>query len=184
MDNTDMQQAPSFWSAVFTGATVGAIIAALTGIVGVYITMSSEPTGSFFNLTQILGIVGCLIASVGGYLANRKYAGDNELTYPIGKGALIGLYTGLMMAIIATLIGLLWQYVIDPSYLSNLLEWSRTNIDMMQIPDASKEAAYAQLDTAESPTAMLKQTGITAVIYSIVNVISGIIGAKLHASEE
>ena len=184
MDNTDMQQMPNYWPAVITGALIGGIIVSLTSKAGVYITVSSEPTGSFINLTQGIGIIGCLIAAVGGYIANRKYATENELTYPIGKGALIGLFTGVVMAVFVTLIELLWAYVIDPSYLDTFLEWNRQNTDLMQIPESSKELIYAELDAADSPTATLKQFGYFVVAYGIVNVISGIIGAKLHASED
>ncbi len=181
--NTD-QKMPSYWPAVLTGGTIGAVVVSMTSFAAGYIMISSEPTGSPFNIASLGGILGCLLGAVAGVYANRMYAKDNELTYPIGKGALIGLWSGIALTIISSLISMLWVFVIDPGYSDASVEWQKMNMDMMQMPPEQKEAMMSTIENPYSMKNILLGLGIGSVVFGIVNAISGIIGAKLFASED
>jgi hypothetical protein len=178
------QQMPSYWPAVLSGGAIGAVVVSMVTFAAGYIMLSSEPTGSPFNISSISGIFGCLIGAVAGVYANRMYAKDNELTYPIGKGALIGLWSGIALTVISSLISLLWVYVIDPGYAQASVEWQKMNADMMQIPAEQKEIMMQSFENPYSMKNILLGLGIGSVVFGIVNAISGIIGAKLFASED
>ena len=181
MDNQELQAAPSYWISVLIGALVAAIIVFVTGLIGSYSTLGSEPSGSLFNMFQLVGILSCLLSSVGGVIAVRHYAKEYEITFKIGKGALIGLFTAIGIVAFSFILNYIWGQFIDPSMEEAIIDWNIKNIDLMQIPDANKEAAYDQIENAFSAQAIALQTGISLVTLSIVNVISGIIAAKIFA---
>ena len=184
MEANNEGQMPSYWKPVLTGGTIGAVIVSMTSFASGYIMLSNEPTGSLFNITSIAGLLGCLLGSVAGVYANRMYAKDNDLTYPIGKGALIGLFSGIALTFISSLISILWVYVIDPGYAESSVEWQKVNIDMMQVPAEQKELMMGGIENPYSMKNILLGLGIGSVVFGIVNAISGIIGAKLFASED
>jgi len=105
------------------------------------------------------------------------------VTYKIGKGALIGLFVGLGATIVAVILGQIWN-IIDPSYQQALVDWNIQNFEAMQMPAEAKEQAIAGMEDPNS----LKNIGLQAVFtfvgLGVMNVISGLVGAKIFASEE
>jgi Na+/H+-dicarboxylate symporter len=146
-------------------------------------TLGTEPSGSFFSSAQLFSTIGCLIGALGGLFANWHYAKENEITYKIGKGALIGLLVGAVATIFTVIISQIWN-LIDPSYQQALVDWNIQNFEAMQMPAEAKEQAIAGMEDPNS----LKNIGLQALFIfiglGIVNVISGLIGAKVFASEE
>lgn len=183
MENEQVETAPSYWNSVVIASLITAIIVTVFGIIGGYMTLGTEPEGSFFSSSQLLGTIGCLIGSLGGVFANWHYSNENDLTYKIGKGALIGLLVGLGATIFTVILSQLWT-VIDPSYQKALIDWNVQNIQAMQIPDASKEAALEGMKDPNSIKNIALQALYMFIGLGIVNVISGLIGAKIFASEE
>lgn len=178
------QSYPSYWSSVLLAAVVTALIFFIVSLVGGYATINAEPTGSLFQPSSFISIFGCLLAAVGGLIANWHYARQNDLTYKIGKGALIGLLTGVIAALITAVLGLLWE-VIDPSYTQNVIDSQIANFEAM--PNMTQEMIEQQRSTLEwgfTTVGRLASTGISALTLGIVNVVSGLIGAKIFASEE
>ena len=178
------QTNPSYWNSVIIGSLVTGLVVTILSIIGGYMTISSEPTGSFFNSSQIFGTIGCLIGAVGGVIANWHYAKEFDVTFKIGKGALIGLLVGVGGTIVVVLLSQLWN-VIDPSYQQALVDWNIQNFDQMQqMPAEAKEQAIAGMENPNSPKNIAIFAGTTVIGLGILNVISGLIGAKIFASEE
>lgn len=69
------------------GALIIGLVMSVLGIISQYMTINSEPIGSSFTLAQGIGTFACLIGAIGGFIATRHYAKENEITFPIGKGA-------------------------------------------------------------------------------------------------
>ncbi len=178
------EQLPSYWNSVLVASLVAGIIVTAFSIIGGYMTIKSEPSGTFFNSSQLLGTIGCLAGAVGGVLANWHYAKEFNISYKVGKGALIGLLVALGATVVAVILGQIWNFI-DPSFQQAIIDWNIQNFEaMQQMPAEAKEEAIASMEDANS----LKNIGIQAIVtfisLGIVNVISGLIGAKVFASEE
>ena len=186
MENTEINdmETPSYMSAVFMGALVAGLLLAVLGTANNYLIISSEPTGSPFSAAQGLGIIICFLGGIGGILANRSYAKDNNLTYPIGKGALIGLLTGIFAVIVSTVLTLFWNYVIDPGLTQAVYDWGVANIEATGASEDVIEQQIALLGEPGSVTSLLFGIGFSLVGIGIINTISGLIGAKVFASED
>ncbi len=183
MDNEQVQEMPSYWNSVIIASLITAIIVTAFSIIGGYMTIGTEPSGSFFSSSQLFGAIGCLVGAVGGVFANWQYANENNLTYKIGKGALIGLLVGLVATIFTVILSQIWN-LIDPSFQQAIIDWNVQNIQAMQIPDEAKEAALEGMKDPNSLKNIAMMGLYTFIGLGIINVISGLIGAKVFASEE
>lgn len=185
MENDKMESGtPSYWSAVLTGALVIALITAVLGIASQYMIIGSEPVGSAFTLGQGVGSFACLFALIGGIIATRQYAKEYQITFTIGKGALIGLLTGVIGALISSVITLLWNYVIDPELTQAVYDWSIANLEAQNMTQDQLEATMAFIPKPGGLSSILWQSLIGVVTFGIMNAISGLVGAKIFASEE
>lgn len=181
MENEQVQA--SYWNSVFIASLITAVIVSAASIIGGYMTLGTEPTGSFFNSAQLFSTIGCLLGAVGGVFANWHYAKEYNVTYKIGKGALIGLLVALVATVLAVLLGQLWN-LLDPSFMESLVEWNIQNTEAMQIPEEAKQQTIEGFEDPYSATNIAIQAGVTFISLAILNVISGLIGAKVFASEE
>ncbi|WP_428236007.1 DUF4199 domain-containing protein [Gracilimonas sp.] len=183
MENEQIQENPSYWNSVIIASLVVGIIVTAFAIIGGYMTLGSEPSGSFFSSAQLLGTIGCLVGAIGGVLANWHYAKEYDITYKIGKGALIGLFVGLGATIVSVILGQIWNFI-DPSFQQALVDWNIQNIEAMQMPAEAKEQAISGMENPNSAKNIGLQALFTFIGLGLMNVISGLIGAKVFASEE
>ena len=181
MENEQTQ--PSYWNSVILASLITAIVVTAFSLIGGYMTLGSEPSGSFFSSAQLFSTIGCLVGALGGLFANWHYVKENDVTYKIGKGALLGLMVGLGATIFYVIISQIWN-VIDPGFQEALIEWNIQNLEAMQMPAEAREQAIAGFDDPNSLQNIGLQALFTFIGLGIVNVISGLIGAKVFASEE
>ena len=159
MENDTMESGtPSYWSAVLTGGLIIALIMAVLGIASQYMIIGSEPVGSSFTLGQGIGSFACLFALVGGIIATRQYAKEYDLTFTIGKGALIGLLTGVVGALISTVITILWNYVIDPELTQAVYDWNIANLEAQNLTQDQLEAMIGFIPEPGGMMSMVWQT--------------------------
>ncbi|MFD2531578.1 DUF4199 domain-containing protein [Gracilimonas halophila] len=181
MENEQTQ--PSYWNSVILASLITAIVVTAFSLIGGYMTLGTEPSGSFFSSAQLFSTIGCLVGALGGLFANWHYVKENDVTYKIGKGALLGLMVGLGATIFSVIISQIWN-VIDPGFQEALIEWNIQNLEAMQMPAEAREQAMAGFDDPNSLQNIGLQALFTFIGLGIVNVISGLIGAKVFASEE
>lgn len=181
MENEQTQ--PSYWNSVILASLITAIVVTAFSLIGGYMTLGTEPSGSFFSSAQLFGTIGCLVGALGGLFVNWHYVKENDVTYKIGKGALLGLMVGLGATIFSVIISQIWN-VIDPGFQEALIEWNIQNLEAMQMPAEAREQAMAGFDDPNSLKNIGLQALFTFIGLGIVNVISGLIGAKVFASEE
>ena len=181
MENEQTQ--PSYWNSVILASLITAIVVTAFSLIGGYMTLGTEPSGSFFSSAQLFSTIGCLVGALGGLFANWHYVKENDVTYKIGKGALLGLMVGLGATIFSVIISQIWN-VIDPGFQEALIEWNIQNLEAMQMPAEARERAMAGFDDPNSLQNIGLQALFTFIGLGIVNVISGLIGAKVFASEE
>ncbi|MEQ9310060.1 MAG: DUF4199 domain-containing protein [Balneolaceae bacterium] len=182
MENENIESTnQSYWTSVLIGGLISALILSVLGLVSQYMTVSSEPVGSSFTLSQAIGTFACLLGAIGGFIATRHYAKEYDITFPIGKGALIGLFTGLVAMVISTLITLLWTSLIDPDINQAVYDWSIANLEAQNMTEDQMEMAKGFIP---EPGISAVTVGIGLLMLGILNAISGLIGAKVFASEE
>lgn len=177
----------SYWNAVaISGLIFGLIVFALS-IIGGYMTINAEPTGSMFGGSMVTGLISCLIGAFGGLVAVKLHLGENPQPMLLGRGSVIGLATGVMIALVSTIFGLLWN-IIDPGFMDNLIEASIANIEAMNIPEAQKEdmidSVAGQMQRMKTAGGVLLAFGMNALLYGILNLLTGMLGVKLFASKE
>lgn len=188
MDN-NFEGTPSYWNSVLiTGIIVGTISYLLPVIFG-YVAINTEPSGSIFQLMiPALGVCfSCLIGAFGGMISVWHYAKTNEIVMKLGRGALIGFITGVAIAFFGLIVSQLW-YFVDPDFAVKLQDSMVAIIEAIDMPEEQKQS---QIDMMASQYAMnesflgtiLSFAG-SAILYGILNCLTGMLGVKLFAEEE
>lgn len=186
MENEEMK--PNYWPSVLIGAiTVGILVSIGLNGVNYYIASSEPGVGALAASGGIL-VVGCLLGLIGGFISTRHYAKTHEVAFTIGQGALIGLFTGLISSIIVSIVGYI-IYLFDPTLPERVTDVLIQTFETMEgMTDAQREQSIIGLEEGleegQSIVGVLKQTALMALILGFVNLLSGMIGAKIFASEE
>jgi len=179
----------SYWQSVIVGALFTALVIFVIALISGYMTINAEPTGSIISAGQLIGVLSCLIGAFGGIISTRHYAKTYNITFTIGKGAMIGLYTGLIAALISAILSQLWTFV-DPGYVQGIIDSTVANMEAMtNIPEAQKaqiiEDTTTKLkDQFASLSGILIGSAISMATFGFLNLLTGMIGAKIFASED
>lgn len=178
------EEPPPYWTSVGIASVLFGIIAFVISLITVYTTINSEPTGSFFSPSQLIGLLGCLVGAFGGMVATWHYAKEYEVVIKLGKGALLGFLTGVGITVVSTLLSQLWL-LFDPDMTQKMIESTVANFEAMDLPDEQKQQMIDS--TVES---MRGQQNIGTQLlwgipmYGILNLITGMIGAKVFGKDE
>ncbi|MEX0929279.1 MAG: DUF4199 domain-containing protein [Balneolales bacterium] len=178
----------NYWNSVAVAGLIFGLVIFAINIVGGYMTINSEATGTMFGENMIMGLVGCLIASFGGLLAVKMHVRDHPEPLLIGTGAIIGMATGAVIALASTVLGLIWNGI-DPAFSDNLMQATIANIEAMdQIPEGQKEemidSVAAQMQRLQTAAGMLIAFVTSALLYGILNMLTGMLGVRLFAARE
>lgn len=179
---------PSYWNSVLIGALIVAILSSVAGTILLYYVAGTEPSMSLLIVSSLFVPVTCLVGLVGGLISTRHYAKTNDVTFPIGKGALIGLLTGVLAAVFSSVISLIWTQLIDPSLMEAFTNNMISAMESVEMPQAQREQSINGMmenkEKQNSAGGILTSLAINAGILGVVNAITGMIGAKLFASEK
>ncbi|MDR8393083.1 DUF4199 family protein [Aliifodinibius sp. S!AR15-10] len=192
MDSTDEfdqevqpeKESPSYWTSVGIASLLFGIIAFVISIITVYATINAEPTGSFFSPTQLIGVLGCLVGAFGGMVATWHYAKEYDVVIKLGKGALIGFLTGVGITVISTLLNQVWL-LFDPDMTQKMIESTVANFEAMDMPDEQKQQMIdATVESMRGQNNIGTQLLWGIPMYGILNLLTGMIGAKVFGKEE
>lgn len=178
MESTSEQ---SYWTSVFLAAFLfGLVSFALTMGIGYYQINNGSAGGVGFS--SITGSIVCLFTAFGGMLAVWHYLKEGPTGITIGRGAVIGLITGILIGIISFLLTKLWT-LFDPSYASKLID--------MRIAAATSNPNITDQQRQQISDAMHNGGGLLMIGYiigivfeGVVNLLTGMLGAKLFSKEE
>lgn len=176
---------PSYWSSVLVaGLLFGIIVFALTLLTN-YATINAEPTGSYISPPQYIGIFACLLGAFGGMLATWHYSREyDEVVITLGRGALIGFLTGACIVLVTTVLNQLWLLV-DPDMTEKMIDSTIANYEAMDIPEQQKQNLIdASVESMRGSQSMLMQFLVGIPLYGILNLLTGMIGAKLFGKQE
>lgn len=186
MENEEMK--PSYWPSVIQAAIIVAVVTTIVGLGLMYYVAGSEPSMGVMMISGLTIPITCLIGLIGGILATRSYAKAYDLTFPIGTGALIGLFTGIIAAVIGGVLGQVWN-LFDPTLSERFADTMIGAFEMNdQIPESQKDEIIMGMEESfenqNSMGGILQAIAINAGVLGFVNLLSGMIGAKIFASEE
>ncbi len=167
-------------------AMIFAIVAFIGNLVIAYTVISMEPSMTVMFFPSVAGGVICLVAALAGLLVVRSYIKATDLRVPVGKGAVMGLVTGVLIALISGVLGILWDFV-DPNMTKNMMNAMMGAIDTIpEMNEAARQQAMDQM-MANDPTqwsTRLMGLGVGALMFGIINLITGMIGAAVFSKKE
>lgn len=176
--------APSYWTSVGVASVIFGIVVFAIGLISTYITINSEPTGSMFSPVYLIGILSCLIGAFGGMVAIWHYVGEYDLNVKLGKGALIGFFTGVGIAVVSAVFGQIWN-LIDPDMTQKMIESTIANIEAMDLPEQQKQQIIdSTAESMEGQYSLGSQLLWGIPMFGILNLLTGMIGAKVFGKEE
>ncbi len=175
---------PSYWTSVTVSSLIFGIVAFILSIISGYAVINSEPSGSFFSPVQLVGVLVCLIGAFGGMLATWHYAREFDVPIKLGRGALIGFLTGVGITIITVLLGQVWQLV-DPDMTQKMVDSTVANMEAMDMPEEQKQQMIdSTAESIRSQQSISTQFLWGIPMYGILNLITGMIGAKIFGKKE
>jgi hypothetical protein len=168
---------PSYWNAVITAGLITGTILTVIQLTTSYMTIAgSSATG--------MAIIGCLIASIAGIISNWMYAKGYDLTYPIGKGALLGVFSGIITSIVTFSLSLFWTKVIDTGMNEAIIEATLKSFEDQGLSQEEIDMAQSFIPDPNSLVGLIITFLSALAMYVVINLISGIISAKIFAKEE
>ena len=168
---------PSYWNAVITAGLITGTILTVIQLTTSYMTIAgSSATG--------MAIIGCLIASIAGIISNWMYAKGYDLTYPIGKGALLGVFSGIITSIVTFSLQLFWTKVIDTGMNEAIIEATLKSFEDQGLSQEEIDMAQSFIPDPNSLVGLIITFLSALAMYVAINLISGIISAKIFAKEE
>lgn len=176
----------SYMPYVYRFAMIFAIVAFIGNLVVTYTVISMEPSMTVMFFPSIAGGVICLVAAIAGLLVVRSYVKATDLRVPVGKGAVIGLITGVLIAVISGVLGFVWDFV-DPNMTKNMMNAMMGAIDTLpEMNEAARQQAMDQMMASDPSkfSTRLMGLGIGIVMFGIVNLITGMIGAAVFSKKE
>jgi hypothetical protein len=183
MTNIDVTEQGNSWTSVLLIGGLFGIIAAILGLISGYIQISQEPTGSFFGPAAFTGILICLITAFAGMVTVWHYTKEVTREVSYGQGAVMGLLTAVAITLISVVLTQIW-YLIDPNYLQNYIESMIANFEAMGLPDEALDAQTDQLMQAQTMAGVLKQSAISMVVLSILNMITASLGVRIFGEKK
>ncbi len=186
-----MEQKPSFVMPTVVQSTIVGVVLSVISTIFVYVSISGEPSGSFFQPISFLQMGICLLGAVAGVLSVKAYVKTGVEDLQLGQGALIGLFAGLVSAVVMTLIGVLWNFVVDPALMDNMADYMIRNMEMafansgMGAEQVDQILGEMEKGFEEQKTfvGILKGFGFSVLGLGIINVISGLITAKVVSKD-
>lgn len=174
----------SYWTSVILASLIFGVVYFALSIGTGYYVINSNTVGTGVSAASIIGTLVCLVAGFGGMLAVWHYIQLYNVTITIGKGAVIGVITGLFIGIIGYIFVHLWEYV-DPNYTSRLMD---IQIAAMKAKNTNMTPQQQQqiADMMHNKSTVMQLVGGAFVTLglALLNLITGIIGAKLFKGEQ
>lgn len=170
-----------------SAALVGAIFGVISFVIGLYFgyqQINSEPSGSLFSPMLFSGVVICLLTSFAGLVAVWHFTKEVTTSMSMGQGAALGFMAGAVIALVSVLLNEVWVTLVDPEYNQKMIESSIAAIEMMDLPESSKDDMIdAMTESMEQGASFGRQLFIGIPVNGLLNLITALIGVKIFAEK-
>lgn len=177
------QALPGYWESVGLAAAIVAVVAFVFELVLQYMQISSEASMGMLIISALGGFAVCLFTALGGMAAIWHYAKTFDITLELGKGALIGFFTGAGIVIISIVLGQLWSTV-DPDLNKQLAESMITTFENMEMPEDMKQMLIDSAAAESEGPSIGGQLLSGILVTGLLNLLSGMLGVSLFAREK
>jgi len=176
--------APPYWTSVGVASVIFGIVVFAIGLITAYITINAEPTGSLFSPASLIGLLNCLVGAFGGLVAVWHYTKEYDIGIKLGKGALVGFLAGVGIVAVSAIFGQIWD-LIDPDMTQKMIDSTVANIEAMDMPDQQKQQIIdSTVESMQSQYSLGSQLLWGIPIFGVLNLLTGMIGAKVFGKEE
>lgn len=182
-DGNTAPQGADYWPSVLLVGGIFSIVGFIINISFGYIQIGSEPSGSMFSPLMLSSVIVCLATCVGGLIAVWHYTKEVTAYVKLGRGALIGFLTGVVIVVLGTLFSEAW-ILFDPAYNDKLLESVVANVEAMDLPADTRDQMIDQMAASIRDTSVFQQLLIGIPITGLLNLLTGMLGVKLFAAKE
>lgn len=176
------EELPSYQKSVLIGGGIVGGIAFIINIISGYMQINAEPSASVLMTMGVMSLVGCLVSMLAGLVSTWHYSNFLQSSITLGKGALIGLFTGIVLALVTTILSKIWS-VLNPDFNQQLMESVIAGFESLDLPEQQKQAQidmiYNNLKSAGSLWSMIKSFLGGGVLYGLLNALTGMLGVKL-----
>jgi hypothetical protein len=169
-------------------AVIFAFASTVVNLIATYNIIGSEPSGSLISpIYFVTGIV-CLVAIFAGLFAVKHHVNMYNEPLQMGRGAVIGLTTGALVAVFMAIFSLMW-YLVDPGFNTKVMNAVIAQMEaIQQIPAAQKQeiidGIYTQFQKADTTMGRITSTLWNVFIFGGLNAITGILGVKFFAPKD
>lgn len=185
----EVEETPGYWNSVGIASLVFGFAYTILATWGGYMSISAEPSGSMFGGPQsLMSGFACLLAAFGGLVAIWHYNRETGVRMKLGRGALIGFYTGIGITLIATLLSQIW-YMVDPTFIEELMNTTIANYEAMEgVSEDMRQnlidSTYSQFQDMNTLWGMVKFFFLSGIMFGILNCLTGLLGVALFAREK
>jgi MFS family permease len=182
-----MEQNNPFISSAIIMGLIFALVASVVSTFMSYNIINSEPSLSTMIMTSVISLVSCLVGAFAGMMAVRHHVKEFNVPMKMGRGAVIGVTTGVFVALFITLISFIWTTLIDPAFTDKLMEAIVASMESMGGGADMSEAIdgiYQQFEKQKTLAGQLQGFAINAGVLGALNVLTGLLGVKFFAPKE
>lgn len=154
----------------------------LLGLLMIIIGVISYVTGWALELKQWPNWIYYIAFPVTIFYAISKYKKTNDNLLSLGEAIKIGLAIGLISALVYAVYGLIFNYVIDPEFMSQIME--ATKDKMLENPNLTEEIVDKQLEMMEKFMNPVIGTAIWIALSALFGLIYSLIGGLIMKREE
>ena len=180
--NTMDEQLPPYQKSVLIGGGIIGGLAFLVNIISGYAQISSEPSVTILGIMAIMSLITCLVAMTGALISTWHYSQFLEQPITLGKGALIGLFTGIAVAVVSTLLNQVWS-LLNPDFNQQVMESVIASFEQLDLPEEQTQAQtdmlYNSMKNSGSIGGIASSIISGSVFYGILNALTGMLGVKL-----
>jgi hypothetical protein len=187
--NTEVEQSSgngfsNYWQSVFLVGAIFSIISFAISLFFGYRQIGSEPSGAIFSPMMFSGVIVCLITCVAGAVAVWHYTREVSPSIKLGQGALVGFLTGAAIVVVSIVLSQVWTFI-DPGYTDKLVEAAIANVEAMDLPSSTQDDMIDTMaESVRSSQSITQQLFWGIPITGLLNLVSGMIGAKLFGKKE
>ncbi|NCO63994.1 MAG: DUF4199 domain-containing protein [Flavobacteriales bacterium] len=154
----------------------------LLGLLMVIIGVISYVTGWALELKQWPNWIYYIAFPVTIFYTISKYKKTNDNLLSLGEAIKIGLAIGLISALVYAVYGLIFNYVIDPEFMSQMMEVTKDK--MLENPNLTEEIVDKQMKMMEKFMNPVIGTAIWIALSALFGLIYSLIGGLIMKREE
>lgn len=174
---------PGYWESVGLAAGVVGLLSFIFELALQYLQIGSDGSLGIVIISAIGSFAVCLFGALGGMFAIWHYAKTFDITLELGKGALIGFFTGVGIVVIGIVLEQMWS-VVDPDLHRQLMDSLIATYENMELPEDMKQMMIDSAAAEAESSALGSQLFFGILVTGILNLLSGMLGVTLFAREK